>query len=145
MTIIRLWALIFCAPDQPATAQPVSEPFVSQAPAYDAGANVADMARPAPITPAVPGRAGNDDTNVRPVSPVTGMAAQPVGGGGNTNGRKPTFMYYVLLIALIVLSIFTLWLYQKRIMIQCQIWLQPQWSKNSRRMWRLFPPAKVHL
>ena len=100
--------------EMPATAQPVSEPFVSQAPAYDAGANVADMARPAPITPAVPGRAGNDDTNVRPVSPVTGMAAQPVGGGGNTNGRKPTFMYYVLLIALIVLSIFTLWLYQKK-------------------------------
>ncbi len=60
---------------------------------------------PAPmpeISPA-PNSAG-----VRPLSPITGVATPepPV-------QRKPTMLYYVMLIILIVLSIFTLWIYQK--------------------------------
>ncbi len=48
----------------------------------------------------------------RPVSPITGDSR----GVSNVQpGRsKPTFAYYVLLIVLIVLSVFTLWLYQKK-------------------------------
>ena len=44
----------------------------------------------------------------RPVSPITGNAAPT-----NPAPRKPTWIYYVLLILLIGLSVFTLWLYQK--------------------------------
>lgn len=75
------------------------------APVYDTAQNVA--ARPMPVSPA-----SDAAPAVRPVSPVTGMATTPVGGGND--GRKPTFLYYILLVALIVLSIFTLWLYQKK-------------------------------
>lgn len=48
-------------------------------------------------------------SDFRPVSPITGVAtpAAPV-------QRKPTLLYYVMLIMLIALSIFTLWLYQKK-------------------------------
>lgn len=48
-------------------------------------------------------------SDFRPVSPITGAAAPsaPV-------QRKPTLMYYIMLILLIALSIFTLWLYQKK-------------------------------
>lgn len=47
----------------------------------------------------------------RPISPITGSntKVQPVGGRS-----KPTVVYYLLLIILIVLSVFTLWLYQKK-------------------------------
>lgn len=45
---------------------------------------------------------------VRPVSPITGNAAPT-----NPAPRKPTLIYYIMLILLIGLSIFTLWLYQK--------------------------------
>ena len=45
---------------------------------------------------------------VRPVSPITGNVT-PV----ETKSQKPTLMYYLLLILLILLSIGTLWLYQK--------------------------------
>ncbi|MBQ8041924.1 MAG: hypothetical protein IJ273_01190 [Alphaproteobacteria bacterium] len=44
----------------------------------------------------------------RPVSPITG-ATSPV----TAVRRKPTMLYYILLIILIVLSVFTLWFYQK--------------------------------
>ena len=44
----------------------------------------------------------------RPVSPITG-ATSPVTGVR----RKPTMLYYILLIILIILSVFTLWFYQK--------------------------------
>lgn len=73
-------------------------------------ASAPDAVRPEPISPAVPGVVS---APVRPVSPVTGMPARPV-DGGKSDGKKPTFLYYILLIALIVLSIFTLWLYQKK-------------------------------
>ncbi|MDW2958640.1 MAG: hypothetical protein R8M37_02425 [Alphaproteobacteria bacterium] len=52
---------------------------------------------PAPIT-----------SDVRPVSPITG-AVSTVGA----THRKPTKLYYILLLILIVLSVFTLWFYQK--------------------------------
>lgn len=47
----------------------------------------------------------------RPLSPITGAdAPRPVVVGRS----KPTFAYYLLLILLIVMSVFTLWLYQKK-------------------------------
>ena len=47
----------------------------------------------------------------RPISPITGSntKVKPVG-----EHSKPTILYYLLLIVLIALSIFTLWLYQKK-------------------------------
>ena len=47
-------------------------------------------------------------SDARPVSPITGKTA-PV----TPTQRKPTTLYYVMLILLIILSVFTLWLYQK--------------------------------
>ena len=49
------------------------------------------------------------DTGMRPVSPITGDASETV----TPVQRKPTMLYYVMLVVLIVLSIFTLWMYQK--------------------------------
>ena len=49
------------------------------------------------------------DNNVRPVSPV----GAPVTDIKNTDRKKNSIFYYALLILLIVLSIFTLWMYQK--------------------------------
>ena len=46
----------------------------------------------------------------RPISPITGGNVRPVGAVR----AKPTAAYYLLLILLIALSIFTLWLYQKK-------------------------------
>jgi hypothetical protein len=46
----------------------------------------------------------------RPVSPIGGTAAHAA--LENARGR-PTALYYIMLVVLIVLSIFTLWLYQK--------------------------------
>ena len=47
----------------------------------------------------------------RPISPITGSntKVRPVG-----DRSKPTILYYLLLIVLIALSVFTLWLYQKK-------------------------------
>jgi len=70
-----------------------------------------DIARPAPISPVVPG--GTPAVSPRPVSPISGTPATPV-GGNSANTRKPNVLYYVLLVALIALSIFTLWLYQQK-------------------------------
>ncbi len=50
------------------------------------------------------------NTATRPMSPITGGDVRPV---GQKSGR-PTLIYYVLLIILIVLSVFTLWLYQQK-------------------------------
>jgi len=59
----------------------------------------AAMAPAAPVAP------------VRPLSPITGNEpVRPVDG----RTSKPTFAYYLLLILLIGLSVFTLWLYQKK-------------------------------
>ncbi len=76
---------------------------------------------PMPITPVMPSQTLDQsspmpeispapiNTDVRPVSPITGSAvdaATPV-------QKKTNVLYYVLLLILIALSIFTLWLYQK--------------------------------
>ncbi len=76
---------------------------------------------PAPVAPdvaAVPESAPMPEispapamSNLRPVSPITGGAPTGVAIGGAT--QKPTLLYYIMLIVLIVLSIFTLWIYQK--------------------------------
>ena len=61
--------------------------------------------RPAPVMPAVGGNGG------RPVSPISGGVV-PV--SDSSSRQKPTMIYYLMLVVLIVLAIFTLWLYQKR-------------------------------
>ncbi len=65
-------------------------------------AETASMARP------VPPAATLSNAAARPVSPITGNAAPT-----NPAPRKPTLVYYIMLILLIGLSVFTLWLYQK--------------------------------
>lgn len=77
------------APAAPAQTMPVDTP----------------ESRPAPVMPAVGGNGG------RPVSPISGTAV-PV--SGDAPRQKPTMIYYLMLVVLIVLAIFTLWLYQKR-------------------------------
>lgn len=74
-------------------------------------APAAEPVRPAPISANVP--SGTAAPLVRPVSPVSGAPVRPFGGGADSGARRPNFLYYLMLVALIVLSIFTLWLYQK--------------------------------
>lgn len=65
-----------------------------------------NVVRPAPTRPEVA-----TNTYVRPLSPISGNApVRPVGESRN----RSSFAYYLLLILLIGLSIFTLWLYQKK-------------------------------
>lgn len=65
-----------------------------------------NVVRPAPTRPEVA-----TNTYVRPLSPISGTApVRPVGESRN----RSSFAYYLLLILLIGLSIFTLWLYQKK-------------------------------
>lgn len=70
---------------------------------------VAPVAQQNAMPEIVPAPASSD---LRPTSPITnsGVAVTPAGGAGR---NKPTLIYYLMLVALIVLSIFTLWLYQK--------------------------------
>ena len=79
-----------------ADVRPVADVLPSQ--------SVAQSVQPMPeISPAP------IDSGMRPVSPITGVAtetATPV-------RHKPTALYYIMLVVLIVLSIFTLWIYQK--------------------------------
>ena len=49
---------------------------------------------------------------VRPVPPIVQPVVNKEAGSGNKN-HKPNFLYYVLLLVLIALSVFTLWLYQR--------------------------------
>ncbi len=75
---------------------------------------VADMPAPAPMPDVAPAPMTSD---FRPVSPVTGTATPvaPVGGADAVVvSQKPTILYYMMLFVLIALSIFTLWLYQKK-------------------------------
>lgn len=65
----------------------------------------------AEITPAEPVATIEPIAPVRPVSPITGYNAA---ADENRNTKKPTFLYYLMLILLIALSIFTLWLYQQK-------------------------------
>lgn len=51
------------------------------------------------------------ESGVRPVSPLTGDA--PVAVVGDAPKQKQSIVYYVMLIALIVMSVFVLWFYQK--------------------------------
>lgn len=83
--------------DTPVATMPT--PDVTPAPAST------PESRPAPIAPNIPSVA-----DVRPVSPITGNAA-PV---SPNSSQKPSFIYYMALGVLIVLSVFTLWLYQQR-------------------------------
>jgi len=76
---------------------------------------VMPMSQPAPtmtqsMDDAAPRPMGAAAPVARPVSPVGGNN----GTAGNVTARsRPTLLYYVMLIALIVMSIFTLWMYQK--------------------------------
>jgi len=79
--------------------EPVAHPEMPVTPVAPAPQPMPEIA-PAPI-----------DSGFRPVSPI---AAEPVTELSDGVSRaKPTVLYYVMLIALIVLSIFTLWVYQK--------------------------------
>ncbi len=53
------------------------------------------------------------DSGFRPVSPITGEAPSPSMDARVEMRNKPTVVYYIMLVMLIVLSIFTLWFYQK--------------------------------
>ena len=65
---------------------------------------------PMPVDEVVPAPV---DSGFRPVSPITGVAPAAVPSEGEKTRNKPSFSYYVLLLLLIGLSIFTLWFYQK--------------------------------
>lgn len=58
---------------------------------------------PRPVVPGVPAA-----SDVRPLSPITGAATPTVPAT-----HKPTLIYYIMLLVLIVVSVFTLWLYQR--------------------------------
>ena len=62
----------------------------------------------APVVPIAP------TATVPPVSPMINKA-QDIKSEVSTTTSKPSFVYYMLLGVLIVLSIFTLWLYQKNV------------------------------
>ncbi len=85
----------------------VKDATVSVSPVSSNPAPVAPVSGVAPAArPQAPSVAGGGG---RPVSPITGSGT-PV----TPVPRKPTLAYYILLILLIALSIFTLWLYQQK-------------------------------
>ena len=65
----------------------------------------------AEITPAEPIPVAEPVAPVRPVSPITG---DTINQTEVRYTKRPTLLYYIMLILLIALSIFTLWLYQSR-------------------------------
>ncbi|MBD5389388.1 hypothetical protein HDR63_04000 [bacterium] len=79
-------------PDAPVLSSDASDTTV----AADTTPDIA----PAPIT-----------SDMRPVSPITGTDTPK---NAATRTGRPSALYYIMLIILIALSIFTLWLYQKR-------------------------------
>ena len=87
-------------PVEPFVEEDSELPVVEEAPAPIAVEPVV-----APVAPVAP------VASVRPVSPITGTAT-PV---SDHKSQKPTLMYYIMLILLILLSIGTLWLYQKTV------------------------------
>lgn len=109
--------------DTPSVSEPVSAPMLDslKPAATDFTQPVAQPAtQPEPIqqpmaaTPVSPVRpAPVSAPNVRPVSPITGVAPVAVDGNGGRS-QKPNLMYYIMLVLLIAMSIFTLWLYQQR-------------------------------
>ena len=95
-------------------------------------APVAPMARP--VSPIADAKGAENAPSVAPVNPMPEIAVAPVDSGfrpvspiadahGDNNAvvssgvtrAKPAALYYVMLIALIVLSIFTLWIYQRSV------------------------------
>ena len=89
---------------------------------------------PAPVVPdmsAYDNNSGNDmseigvapvDSDFRPVSPISGTTSgetaveympETSDVGEPVGNKKPSFLYYILLLLLIGLSVFTLWLYQQ--------------------------------
>lgn len=111
-------------PQSPMQSQPVLDTITSVdmpsddiAPAAQTTPTAAQ--RPAPVMPDVPGPVqpapepgiapAPVSSDFRPVSPITGGVA-PV---SPQPAKKQTLLYYVMLVVLIALSIFTLWLYQK--------------------------------
>ncbi|MDR1337878.1 MAG: hypothetical protein LBJ73_02515 [Rickettsiales bacterium] len=68
----------------------------------------------APIesAPPIPDVGAGVMPEARPVSPISGTAVPLPSPGGARN--KPAALYYIMLAILIVLSVFTLWLYQKK-------------------------------
>ncbi len=65
---------------------------------------------PAPVAQSEPIVSIEPIAAARPVSPITGYNAQV----DTKTTRRPTLVYYIMLILLIALSIFTLWLYQSK-------------------------------
>lgn len=110
--------LSFTPPVSPhAAPEPIPERTVSpepapsvQSPMLDSLKSVDSAATPTP-QPSPVATPAPMPTGVRPVSPMTGAA--PI-ANANDGGQKQNLMYYVMLGLLIVLSIFTLWLYQQR-------------------------------
>ncbi len=113
-------------PDAPAQTQPVLDTITSvEAPNPEIVATpqpeFTSQSRPAPVMPDVPGTSYNANnaepeispaplsSDFRPVSPISGTSVSAT----EPAQRKPTLIYYIMLILLIVLSIFTLWLYQR--------------------------------
>ena len=98
-------------PVSPVLEAPKLSPVISDVPV--ASAPVAPVVNvPAPSMPVAPMpeiSAAPIDGPGRPVSPISAPAVAVSASAP----RKPTTLYYVLLVVLIVLSIFTLWLYQK--------------------------------
>ena len=90
----------------PAPSAPVLD---SLTPTQQATPMATPESRPEPVAPVAP--VAPVSGGGRPVSPISGNVA-PV--GGDTTRQKPSKVYYLMLIVLIVLAIFTLWLYQKR-------------------------------
>lgn len=89
------------APISPTPINPTPMPEISPVPADSAMRPTSPVV--APVAPNV--RPGTPGGNEIPVMPVNQSQI--------TQKQKPAALYYVMLIALIALSIFTLWLYQK--------------------------------
>lgn len=85
-----------------------TETIITETPANapaSATDNVVMAQTPAPMPEIAPAPISSD---FRPVSPITGGTAPTAPAR-----QKPTVMYYIMLVLLIALSIFTLWIYQK--------------------------------
>ena len=89
---------------QPIVAEDVEESDKSQNSDDNENTDMPEIA-PAPIT-----------SDFRPVSPMGANTENDVAAAtavGATNARKPNVVYYAMLFVLIVLSVFTLWFYQR--------------------------------
>ncbi len=89
------------------TPQPILEEEVKEKPVLETIKPVEEIVepvmQPAPIAPVI--------EPVKPVAPIVNNFQTPI--EQKQEKSKPGFLYYMLLIVLILLSVFTLWLYQK--------------------------------